>query len=124
MCKGYDAIIFPDSGEDEENIPSSSSSNFSICTKESIYCENIDIYPRHYVKNNARDFEGYRSYFGIENDLVGRFSGSNRKLCDSYTRVIFPQAGINQNNEWRFIVNQIEDGYMQGIKIEECARYE
>lgn len=58
-----------------------------------------------------------------ENNLVERGRNSERFICASISKVIYPQGGKNKKNQWRLIVNQGEDGYMQGIRVEECARY-
>lgn len=39
-------------------------------------------------------------------------------LCKSHTKVIFPEAGVNEDYDWMVIVN-IPD-YKQGIRIELC----
>lgn len=70
--------------------------------------------------------QGYDMFFGEyedeEDDLVERGRGSERFVCGAISKVIYPQGGKNRRNEWKLIVNQGEDGYIQGIRIEECAR--
>lgn len=37
--------------------------------------------------------------------------------------VIFPEAGVNKNNEWRYIVqdNNNNNNFKQGIRVEKCS---
>lgn len=37
--------------------------------------------------------------------------------------MIFPEAGLNKNNEWRYIIqdpNNDNNNFKQGIKVEKC----
>lgn len=99
----------------------------SKCARNNTYCENLDYYPRNYIKHVIKDLRGYDIFFESDydkkdDDLIERIQGSDRFVCAGITRTIFPQAGKNLKNEWKFIINQVEDGYIQGIRIEECVR--
>lgn len=41
-------------------------------------------------------------------------------VCTAMQRTIFPNVGKNKNNKWKFIVNQPEGVFKQGLKIETC----
>lgn len=36
--------------------------------------------------------------------------------------MIFPEAGLNKNNEWRYIIQDPNDNsnFKQGIRVEKC----
>lgn len=59
-----------------------------------------------------------------EEEVVERFGDVERFICASINKVIFPQGAKNTKNEWKFIVNQMDEGYIQGVRVEECVRYE
>lgn len=72
-----------------------------------------------------RNAQGYDLFFGeddAEEDLVERNGNSEKFVCASVSRVIYPQGAKNTKNEWKFIVNQVDEGYIQGIRVEECVR--
>lgn len=73
-----------------------------------------------------QETRGFDMFFGEEdaeeNDLIERDRGSERFVCAAISRVIYPQGGKNTKNQWKLIVNHGEEGYMQGIRVEECAR--
>lgn len=127
-----DQIFWPDDFEEEVDHKEQSAiitpkpSQISNCEKESSYCENVASYPRGYVKNLVKDSNIVDTFFQndyVEHELVNR-SGSNSDqfLCPAVKRVVFPQSARNAKNKWKFIINQPEDGYVQGVVIEECSR--
>lgn len=87
----------------------------------------MESYPRAYVKKLVDDSDNiYDTFFQsdyVQSELVNR-SGSNldQFLCAAVTKVIYPQSGRNARNQWKFIINQPEDGYAQGVVVEECIR--
>lgn len=82
-------------------------------------------YPRGYVKKLIENFDGINMFFENnydEDDFAFRSESTERFVCAAKSRVIFPQSGQNAKNQWKFIFNQQEDGYVQGVRVEECAR--
>lgn len=122
-----DKIIFPDSEEEEDEVLSLPfTSHISNCAKGNTYCENLISYPRNFVKNVVENFGGYNTLFqnkSNEDDLVERSETSDRFVCASIRRMIYPQGGKDSKNQWKLIINQYEDGYVQGIMVEECAKF-
>lgn len=114
-------VVFPD--EDVQLIPRLDAT--PKCAKDTTYCEKLASYPHRFVKDFLRNAQGYDLFFGAddaEEDLVERHGNSERFVCASVSRVIYPQGAKNTKNEWKFIVNQVDEGYVQGIRVEECAR--
>lgn len=108
----YDSSLFDPSDEADR------------CSKGSTFCERIDNYPTTEFKSILKEGNKYDELFG--SDLVNPISIGNRfgevedeeQLCASQIRLVYPQAGVNQDNTWRYIVNQ--SNYTQGVRVEEC----
>lgn len=100
------------------------------CSLNESFCIKIDNYPRQDLFNLFRTSKFMStSYFGTDtvneiNDLETRLSNSNlQPFCESKEDVIFPEAGITKNNEWRYIIqdpNNDNTSFKQGIRVEKC----
>lgn len=119
-----DEVIFPD--EDVPLIPKLNAAP-KCAKKSSTYCEILDTYPHRHVQEVLRNgVQEYTLFFGedeSEPEMVHRIGDVERFVCPSVAKVIFPQGAKNTKNEWRFIVNQMDESYVQGIRVEECARW-
>lgn len=95
------------------------------CAKGSTFCESIDDYPTAYVDlildQNAHKYE---ELFGVDlvmpDMILNRYDGFDEEesLCRSQERLIYPQAGLTQDNTWMYIINQ--KNYTQGVRVDEC----
>lgn len=111
----YDSSLFDPSGDATK------------CSKGSTFCEQIDNYPSTEFKSILNEANKYAELFG--SDLVNTVSIGNRfgeveeeeeeQLCASQVRLVYPQAGLTQDNTWRYIVNH--RNYTQGVRVEECV---
>ncbi|XP_044756806.1 protein spaetzle-like isoform X2 [Coccinella septempunctata] len=98
------------------------------CSKGDTFCEDFEAYPRHHLRQVLSQKEGLREFFGKDEEapfIVNRHGGleeSVNYLCPSVERTVFPKVGKNKNNKWKYIINQAEDGYIQGVRVETCRR--
>lgn len=117
-------IRFPE--EDALYVPTPGAVE-SKCAKGATFCEKLDDYPTARVdfvlKDNA---DKYKELFGTDMvmadaQIVNRYNGIDEEesLCKSQERIIHPQAGLNIDNTWMYIVNQ--KNYTQGVRVEECT---
>ncbi|CAG9818071.1 unnamed protein product [Phaedon cochleariae] len=119
-------IIFPDSFElIFEPLPKIDGA--PKCADDSTFCENIDSYPYHHLKDVLQKNTLYKELFGTDEapvEISNRVGGEDdRYVCGAFERTIFPQVGMNKDNKWKFIINQGEkDGFVQGIRIETCRK--
>ncbi|XP_025198393.1 protein spaetzle-like [Melanaphis sacchari] len=100
------------------------------CSLNESFCIKVDNYPRQDLINIFRTSKYMsNSYFGTDivneiTDLETRLSNSNlQPFCESKEDVIFPEAGITKNNEWRYIIqdpNNDNTSFKQGIRVEKC----
>ncbi|XP_008201191.2 protein spaetzle [Tribolium castaneum] len=98
------------------------------CAEGNTFCEDFDSYPYNHVKNVLKRKRVHTDLFGKDELLDERYSITNRNgdfeafICTSISKTIFPRVGINKNNKWKVIINQEEDGYIQGIRTEICRK--
>lgn len=100
------------------------------CALNESFCIKVDNYPRQDLFNLFRTSKYMStSYFGTDtvneiDDLQTRLSNSNlQQFCESKEEVIFPEAGITKNNEWRYIIQDPSNdntSFKQGIRVEKC----
>ena len=90
------------------------------------FCTRLRNYPErsHLEEIIKTKFNNLESLFGEDSlmpqDINNRNGNKSAEefLCHSRTRLIYPEAGLNKNYEWMFIINTEE--YRQGVRIEEC----
>lgn len=92
-------------------------------TRNQTYCLNSTNYPEAQIEEMIRkDLHKYKDLFGsdgIEPDVVTRNNAdSEEQLCDSYEEVIYPTAGIRQDETSWLIVNT--KTYKQGVRVAKC----
>ncbi|KAK9874699.1 hypothetical protein WA026_005519 [Henosepilachna vigintioctopunctata] len=98
------------------------------CANGETFCENHDAYPENHIRNILKGKKELGGYFGREDDepfIVNRNSGLQeppRFLCPSLQKTIAPKVAQNKNDEWKFIVNQKVDGYIQTVRVELCRK--
>ncbi|CAH0551628.1 unnamed protein product [Brassicogethes aeneus] len=117
-----DRISFPDSKEDVGGIlPRLGDVK---CADGLTYCENFDKYPYDRVQNILQHKPVHKELFGYDEEptaFVHRMEEFDEHfVCKATTRTIFPTVGKNTNNQWKFIINQKKDGYIQGVRVETC----
>jgi len=109
------------------------------CAKNG-YCDDAALqagYPKELLSGllaNAITSDTFKKVFGdvVDGDVNSRpqedipLSGRNgiaaqeTQLCLSHEVTIYPKAARNKEDKWMFIVNH--DDYVQGVKVEKCAR--
>ncbi|XP_045468642.1 protein spaetzle-like isoform X2 [Harmonia axyridis] len=98
------------------------------CSNGDTFCENFETYPKHHLRQILAQKESLREFFGKDEEapfIVNRHGGleeSVNYLCPAVERTVFPKIGKNKNNKWKYIINQGEDGYIQGVRVETCRR--
>lgn len=119
-------IVFPESGEVIfEPLPKIDGA--PKCSGGKTFCENFNSYPKYQIQDMLlKNPTMYNSFWGRDEvpiDIINRVAGDEERfLCSSIDRTIFPNAGKNKNQKWKYIINQPEGSYKQGIRIETCRR--
>lgn len=92
------------------------------CAKGYTFCENFDPYPSDKIQTILESNLAYREFWGNDevSDVVERDGMEDNFVCPSLQRTIFPNIAKNKNSKWKYIVNQPEGDYKQGIRIETC----
>ncbi|CAH1180248.1 unnamed protein product [Phaedon cochleariae] len=120
-------IIFPD---DEVEAPAPLRLPLirgrPACASGATFCEHFDRYPSHQLKHILSRHSLGKELFGMDespDEVAGRDGSGESFVCGSVDNTIFPKIGVNKNNKWKFIINQEEDGYVQGVRIELCRSF-
>ncbi|TMW40101.1 hypothetical protein DOY81_014819, partial [Sarcophaga bullata] len=90
------------------------------------FCTRLRNYPEqsHLEEIIKTKFNNLESFFGedllLPQNISQRMNNEpiEEFLCRSRTRVIYPEAGLNKDYDWLFIINTKK--YKQGVRIEEC----
>ena len=66
--------------------------------------------------------EKYEDFFStdFEDTLAARFDVDEQGLCRSIKRTVYPKKGKTPNGSWFTIINNDDDKFRQGIRVEEC----
>lgn len=114
-------IIFP---QDDEG--SSDEFDFRIadppkCANSKIYCENSNLYPFDKIRSFVESRK-YTEFWGKDQeiDVLEREELEDKFVCSTYQRIIFPTVYKNIHNKWKYIVNQRNGNFKQGILIDIC----
>lgn len=118
-------IIFPDSYEinDEKTFTLNERPN---CGVEDTFCEKISSYPYRQLKELLENTDVPKIFFGVDEapeEITNRLGEPEENyVCQSIEKTVYPQIGKTKNQKWKYIVNQGESGYVQGVKIEICRK--
>lgn len=119
-------IVFPDSDESSWHEPLPQIVGAPKCAKGETFCEHFDPYPRDRLKAILQKNTLYKDMWGKDEapiELSNRVGGDeDRFVCGYLERVIFPKVGKNKNKKWKYIINQEDDGFIQGVRIETCRK--
>ncbi|XP_050430330.1 uncharacterized protein LOC126839221 isoform X2 [Adelges cooleyi] len=132
QSKSSSIVVFPNSAK--EAVHTISVNKFipdrqiiDNCSKNDSYCDKVDNYPRQDLQQIFRTSKFMSSgLFGVDaiTDLETRISLKSvepQPICGSLEQIVYPEAGLNKNNEWRYIVqgpNNDSNNYRQGIRVE------
>jgi hypothetical protein len=115
---GESKIVFP--GQLELFTPEVSGQQ-PKCADEEGFCESAEDYPHEYVRqviqNEKKAYTFGSDYMEID---IRINSDKDMSLCPSMEQLVYPKIAQNKEEKWLFVINQ--DSYMQGIRIEKCAR--
>ncbi|KDR17073.1 protein spaetzle-like isoform X2 [Zootermopsis nevadensis] len=117
-------IVFP--GQQLSNTVANFTPQLSgrqpTCADESGICENADNYPQDYVRRLFLKNVTNSYAFGTDlMDINLRINPDEEvSLCPSMEQVVYPKMAQSKDDKWLFVINQ--DTYIQGIRIEKCAR--
>ncbi|KAG5885339.1 hypothetical protein JTB14_014358 [Gonioctena quinquepunctata] len=120
-------MIFPDSGEDTfVVVPRLDGRPPKCAEQEKTFCENFDPYPHEQLKDILEKHSVNKEFFGMDEppeEFSSRDDEEDIFVCSSISKTIFPKIGKNKHNKWKLIVNQKEDGYVQGVRVELCRSF-
>ena len=91
------------------------------------YCETVSEYPKNVAKTEiSMSTNEFREIFGADT-IEGRKSyaddsdaSDEERVCKRIPKIIYPQMGRNQQNQWVYIVNDVE--YTQAVISEVCEK--
>lgn len=121
-------IIFPDSFENLFD-PISKVDAMPQCAGGSLFCEDVSTYPYQQIRDTLRRTKVNSDLFFddeivLPKEIANRISGiggsEEKFMCKSVEQTIYPKAGMTKNNKWKYIINQNQDGYIQGVRVENC----
>lgn len=92
------------------------------CAKGQTFCENFDPYPSDHIQDILEKKSGFEEFWGKDeaSEFALRDEMEDQFVCSTYGTTIFPNIGKNKDNKWKFIINQPDGNYRQGIRIETC----
>lgn len=127
----FSAIVFPTEEPAQQEINYTVNSDDCVekegDRKDKPFCTNLRNYPErtHLEQVIKKKFSNLEIFFGedlvLPNNISQRMNDDHIEeyLCQTRTRIIYPQAGVNKDYNWLIIVNI--PNYKQGIRIEECV---
>ncbi|GBN47461.1 hypothetical protein AVEN_138419-1 [Araneus ventricosus] len=93
-----------------------------LCAQKSgdTFCEKVDNYPQQEIRKAIN----YSTEEFVE--LFGTMAISSRKsgdldedtVCKQQSRIFYPRAAVNENDQWAFVVNDVD--YIQTVMAEIC----
>lgn len=128
-------IVFPDSLESF----SSGHVSFEPMTRIDVtpecaanggtFCEDIPAYPYKLLRDvlsRSKSAAADSVLFGADetpDEFAQRIGEPEENyICGAIDKTVFPKAGKNKNNKWKYIINQgSKDGYVQGVRVELCT---
>ncbi|KAK5649213.1 hypothetical protein RI129_000242 [Pyrocoelia pectoralis] len=123
QSKRHSSIVFPDSVEQYRDVifPVDASK----CSTSTTVCEDVNNYPYERIKFTLSEHHDANGFFGVDEGTIEHRIGDldDNFICASIEKTIFPKAGKNKYNKWKYIINQgDQEGYVQGVRIETCAK--
>ncbi|XP_023011587.1 protein spaetzle-like [Leptinotarsa decemlineata] len=118
-------VLFPESDEDEPGLILPNIDGTPPCAKGSTFCENFDPYPSEKVKEILEKHKVNKEFFGVDelqDEFGARDDPDDKFVCPSVKSTIYPKVAINRKYKWKYIVNQKEQGYAQGVQVEICRK--
>lgn len=96
------------------------------CADGITFCEHFDPYPVYHIQDMLARNPNYNSFWGKDEvpiDISNRVAGEEERfVCSSIDRTVFPNIARNKNKKWKYVINQPEGNFRQGIRIETCRR--
>lgn len=114
--------IFPDDYDDgpvDVDLRIDSPPN---CANGDTFCENFKPYPSEKIQTIMEKNLAYREFWGKDDasDVLERDGLEESFVCAAIQRTIFPNIAKNKHSKWKYIVNQPDGDFRQGIRIETC----
>ncbi|XP_071039782.1 protein spaetzle [Parasteatoda tepidariorum] len=123
--------VFPDLvveyvGRQRPMAPSVDIYGTPLCVKKQkdTYCENIENYPESEIRSAITySKDEFQELFGTMTMSARRIPGEiyEDPVCPQYSRFFFPKAAVNENDQWAFVVNDVDD-YVQAVMSEMCEQ--
>ncbi|XP_030760480.1 uncharacterized protein LOC115885648 isoform X5 [Sitophilus oryzae] len=98
----------------------------SNCTEQMPLCEYAVSYPHEHLKIVLTRNTIYKELFGEDespevSNRIGEVD-DDIYMCRATSTTIFPKQGLNRNNQWKYIINQDDRDFRQGVRIEQCKK--
>ncbi|XP_030760476.1 uncharacterized protein LOC115885648 isoform X2 [Sitophilus oryzae] len=99
----------------------------SNCTEQMPLCEYAVSYPHEHLKIVLTRNTIYKELFGEDespevSNRIGEVD-DDIYMCRATSTTIFPKQGLNRNNQWKYIINQDDRDFRQGVRIEQCKNF-
>ncbi|XP_055953621.1 protein spaetzle-like isoform X2 [Argiope bruennichi] len=119
--------VFPDPvvsyvGRQQPLAPPTDNFGHPLCAQKpgDTFCEKVENYPEQEIRKAIN----YSSEEFVE--LFGTMAISSRKsgdldedtVCKQQSRIFYPRAAVNENDQWAFVVNDVD--YIQTVMAEVC----
>ncbi|KAF8794954.1 protein spaetzle-like isoform X1 [Argiope bruennichi] len=123
--------VFPDPvvsyvGRQQPLAPPTDNFGHPLCAQKpgDTFCEKVENYPEQEIRKAIN----YSSEEFVE--LFGTMAISSRKsgdldedtVCKQQSRIFYPRAAVNENDQWAFVVNDVD--YIQTVMAEVCENDE
>nr|XP_023015839.1 protein spaetzle-like [Leptinotarsa decemlineata] len=116
-------VVFPE--EDESSVILPKIDGIPPCANGSTFCESFVPYPKEKVKEIMQKYNVFKEFFGVDEppeEFETRDDSQTQFVCSSMKYTVFPVLAKNTRSEFKFIVNNKEEGYAQGVQVEICSR--
>lgn len=86
------------------------------------FCEKVgqQLYPTQYVNSVLQKSGDRYAEFFNKIEFRDDFPEPTINLCDTYTRIVYPEIAMNTDSDWRFVINTKDT--RQQIRVELCQK--
>ncbi|XP_025420983.1 uncharacterized protein LOC112691066 [Sipha flava] len=98
------------------------------CSKNLTFCEKIQNYPRKKILKLLTNEKNLMFSILIDKHSATNYNISSlnnmnlKNMCFSKEFVIYPEVALNHNGKWRYIVQDGNSNFKQGISIIQCRK--
>ncbi|XP_035210766.1 protein spaetzle 5-like [Stegodyphus dumicola] len=97
-----------------------------LCARsdDDTFCEKVENYPEREIRNAINySSDEFKELFGtltINPRKMSPGDVSEETVCPQQSRLFYPKAAVNENEQWAFVVNDVD--YVQAVMAEMCEK--